>query len=1359
MKTHFFRRRPINGFALISTIMMLVLLALIAVGTLSLSAINLRSGTQDSALAAARSNARMALMIAIGELQKQVGPDQRITANSSVRSGTTVKNPHWMGVWDSWVAGDPADVPVTSDYPSGQSHHQTIGNQPDSTMRPDYANKDRHFREWMLSLTEAEATDPLAPENVTLDAKAMPTGLSEAVLLVGEGSLGKAADSTDYVGARLIKIMDEENLEQVKGRYGWWVADESQKARLMGDSYAATEPVNDAEKIFRTQSPGSMGSRTIQGLENIENEDDLSKLLSLGTLDLLEGIESRPSQENFQSITPFSKSLIIDVREGGFKRDLSALLERTVSGSELSDEFMLYKFGVKDAWANDAAKYPTLPNTPQECVPIQDLAAFYQLYDQTRKGGIKYTSAALPNAIQISNPDYGNATTYTTQFQQEYTALYRNPVVIKVQFLLSIHAEPITVADRAGMWSTFTVNRHVPVTDTHKLRFAAIPAVTMWNPYNVPIVMENGPNRVRQLMVKSPPLMLDIRKRRSDGTIYTHGVLSLNGIVTGVGNRSEIIKLNIPGVTAPNNAPIVFQPGEVRVFSAVTSTPYFLAQQQMYHAAQNMNQGKNLVDAVPGWNPNGILSLRHSSNGYAIGNSHNPLVPYTAVTPGPTHPTVNVFYEPAGAGKSERWSCTMNANSSDAFEFTLYTETPSYPANWPPSEGTSPDGAALCFYTAQRYFSAGGNNASQGFGYLNVRDMSLVSRFGGGSMATPRATNISMLPRAFNEQIIKQGATAITFGTPMEPVTAATIAGASDAGETVPFLQLALMAGCETSEMANGGITSGRKFASRPYLHSSPIQSTVIDKVDGVSHYNHGWNWWIDEMNSVLESMVQESQSGNGFYGGGYSTESGVTHVVQQEIPITPPISIAALSHARLGGFTLANEVPVAHGYTGQQMENLDGNMSNLDDPSNNLGFQRVTATGQGGLFPHVLQAIGNSYANPNLAPNVAFNPAWKRLYDQDDGERNVVFADHSYLANKALWDDYFFSSITPQSASTIEIFRRNPDDTGRDAKTVASEFFFDNKSLPNRRIIPYPIDLNETKLNELFTARDTFTGGFADKIAAHLMVEGGFNINSTSVEAWKVLFSSLKGKPIAYLDGGKTPKETTAGNQVPISMGALPNGLPATTEETEDTRDTAAWKGLRGISDEEIDALAQAMVREVKKRGPFLSLSEFVNRKLDSNNTEGAALKGALQAALDYDGNDNQGPEVTINKNFRSSDRILDDETDSISFAFPEAAKGPVAYGSSAYVDQADVLRQFAEQLTPRGDTFVIRTYGDALDKNGKVIARAWCEAVVQRTPNYVDDQDEDHTKAADLTSDANKRFGRSFYIYSFRWLNSSEI
>jgi hypothetical protein len=175
-------------------------------------------------------------------------------------------------------------------------------------------------------------------------------------------------------------------------------------------------------------------------------------------------------------------------------------------------------------------------------------------------------------------------------------------------------------------------------------------------------------------------------------------------------------------------------------------------------------------------------------------------------------------------------------------------------------------------------------------------------------------------------------------------------------------------------------------------------------------------------------------------------------------------------------------------------------------------------------------------------------------------------------------------------------------------------------------------------------------------------------------------------------------------------------------------------------------------MVKQVKLRGPFLSLSEFVNRRLDSAKPE-LAVKGALQSALD-------DPEVSINSAFRTKDRKFSaSEVSSMSPAFPLAAQGPIAYGSSAYIDQADVLRGFAEQITPRGDTYVIRTYGDSIDAGGKVAARAWCEAVVQRVPEYVDGKDEPFVKAAALASDSNKSFGRKIQIISFRWLNSSEV
>ncbi|MDB4055502.1 hypothetical protein N9496_05875, partial [Akkermansiaceae bacterium] len=75
-----------QGFALVATVSMMVLMTLVAIAMLSLSTIEQRSsgGGSNDADRMARANARMALMIALGELQKAAGPDQRVTATATI---------------------------------------------------------------------------------------------------------------------------------------------------------------------------------------------------------------------------------------------------------------------------------------------------------------------------------------------------------------------------------------------------------------------------------------------------------------------------------------------------------------------------------------------------------------------------------------------------------------------------------------------------------------------------------------------------------------------------------------------------------------------------------------------------------------------------------------------------------------------------------------------------------------------------------------------------------------------------------------------------------------------------------------------------------------------------------------------------------------------------------------------------------------------------------------------------------------------------------------------------------------------------------------------------------------------------
>ncbi len=369
----------------------------------------------------------------------------------------------------------------------------------------------------------------------------------------------------------------------------------------------------------------------------------------------------------------------------------------------------------------------------------------------------------------------------------------------------------------------------------------------------------------------------------------------------------------------------------------------------------------------------------------------------------------------------------------------------------------------------------------------------------------------------------------------------------------------------------------------------------------------------------------------------------------------------------------------------------------------------------------------GNSYANPRIPLGATANPDFSGV-----GGLNVT--DISYDVNRRLWDGYFFSTLAPDYAGASG----NSFDKVFDFAKLSSG----EESLPNPRMIVKPLGGD--------AGFDTILSDAGDRapeaIAARILVKGAFNVNSTSVTAWKALLSSMGSSGLPVLDPETGNATWTEPEGIRFNrFGHVLSEQPYQKGGAGD--DDAFWQGWRSLSDEELDQLAAEMVKEVKERGPFRSMAEFVNRKPEAGKPE-HQLKGALQAALDR----------TVNTGFPGSVGKASGKPPGSQYSAAMSGENSAA-GNASYLMQGDVLQSLAPVLQPRSDYFRVRACGEALDSNGKVAARAWCEAFVQRSPDYVDPVDPAYKAPAELSSGANQLMGRRYRIVSFRWLPDAEI
>lgn len=384
---------------------------------------------------------------------------------------------------------------------------------------------------------------------------------------------------------------------------------------------------------------------------------------------------------------------------------------------------------------------------------------------------------------------------------------------------------------------------------------------------------------------------------------------------------------------------------------------------------------------------------------------------------------------------------------------------------------------------------------------------------------------------------------------------------------------------------------------------------------------------------------------------------------------------------------------------------------------------------------PFSFNIIGNSDATP-LVASASVMPS-----GADSSVQNLQH-DDSYCANHLLFDDWFLSSIAAGGA----------DQFGSSGSLLANFKAFADGTKPLINRAYQPLQGDAAKASEIISPADSWR-----KIASRIEVQGMFNVNSTSEAAWRALLGHARNQKIPYYQangsiGLSGSKADYAANRFSVS-GDVEAGKPGSSG---DFSKASEFTGYRVMDDALIDHLAKEIVVQVRKRGPFLSLSEFVNRQLSGDKE--LSVAGALQAALNSLGKDLYGGiEGTLSSTnkYATANPPFAANTD---YQFKEAAEGISIYGLPGWTRQADLLRPLAPILSARDDTFTIRAYGDARNQAGKVTATAVCEAVVRRGRDYCDSLD-----AADLagfpTRAVNKTFGRRYQLVSLRWLSAQEI
>ncbi len=1229
------------GFALVVALGLMAFLLLLLLSLVTLIETETRQQQQELSGLEARQNALFGLRVALADLQRHAGPDQRVTARADIltldRDDLAPGKRYWTGVWRTY------DVEIAED--------EIVP----GTMAPPT---------WLVSGSDASVSnEDIGPESSWEDSELAPS----PELLKRKGPDG------DRVLAPLVGL-HQNGLEL--GRFAYWVGDEGIKAKV---SLAPESVVGDADGGRYIQATARrFGLELMEGLDSIGSffEPDgsagtdatgLRMISNSSQLGLIDDRLSDVATERYFDLTAHGYGLLANTAQGGLRRDLTTRLRS-------EDELGGY------IWHNP--KEPNTANDPDVGPFWELLRDYYQLADLTAEFG--------PDQMPVLNLRRPYRPVASGEFDAQlrhdigwhnsgrpyrtYAAV--QPVMLYSGLTMGLFAARDTEWEEE--WES-DPDHGSNTTRAYRFNVTMKPIVVLWNPYDVAIRSPNG--YVFAIGGGGVPFFVfsnhytDIKPSNRNVHLaallpthpeFAHPYINISDVKDKNGATVHMGR-NIPRFSI---RPTTLLPGEIAVFTLPqnTSGPFeFIERSDLpdedLHGAKDdfarggpyLERGVNFDSYV--WVPLHGMPIGSSGSqdnwsgtSADLGHVAYKLDPeeYPPPDGAPESTPLTAYNTPAEQHAPEIWTATRDDDDD------LIIKPPVAPDN---AGGQIEIGISLT--------SSGRLSLRLDVGQLFIE----TDGASGGSDNARIGHRFRMVSRPIAQHERATALASTRFSTAADFEAAFVDPGQQD------FLSYGFQLTTPTA------VDRDTKLLST-YNLRYPIPS-------GSGHNNSG-----NDLGWRTLSPIHENQTFGGF---------GSLDIAFDEDLLFPSGAVRRVEYS--GNFDLEGDTP------GERM---------IGPVLFHIPRGELVSVGQlmhAELAKHVWNStytVGNSYASPWIRPN-----------EVDNTEERYLISDQSWHANEALWDNWFFSTLNR------------------------------NTQLPdNSRLLP-------------LNAEPVAVSNESDA-AASLVIDGAFNINSTSVEAWKSLLGSLNRTQLQFSD-------LSDGPGTGATWESLANPFPRSAwhtlfgaVRTEGDLEYETWRGLPELTAEQISAMAKRIVYELRNRGrPFRSLAQFINREYDrqpagaSTGMRDPRRMGLLQRVLDadYGAEDRLDGEpladIAINPQGDLSDRI-DPAQAGANPMYIEAFQGLKAEGVPGYLMQGDLLQVLGPVLSARSDTFVIRAYGESRRTAGGTAASAVCEGVVQRLPDYVDPSLPPSAQPEENT--LNSRFGRRFRLISFRWLNDGE-